>query len=358
MEIIRDIYYSSLRFFYEQLPSLHVIAAGSLLDFILSEIGFPVGRVESLYMFPCSFFEFLSATGRGELRNYLETCSLDEPALPIAHKLALEYLCLYYRIGGMPEAVSAFADTADYGEVSRIHGILINAYADDFAKYTKKNLWETINAVFNNIPHHICGGKIIYSKIIKDTKADKIKTSLMLLERACLLSFIKKSFSTATLPLSEDVSSEHFKLNFLDIGLWQFMLGYDWRNFDLTADLTDVYDGKFAEQFVGQELLCSRSDFKKYQLHYWGRAEKSSSAELDYLIEYNNSVAPLEVKSSPSGRIKSLHLYRKAYSPKNSFIVSQRNIEIIKDTEPGDIKFLPLYLTARLGDKKSEIIEK
>ena len=339
---------SSLRFFYEQLPTLHVIAAGSLLDFILSEISFPVGRVESMYMFPCSFFEFLSAIGKDELRNYLETCSLEKQVEPIAHKLALECLCLYYRIGGMPEAVSAFADTADYKEVSRIHEILIDAYTDDFAKYVKKNLWETTNSVFSSIPHYVCGGRIIYSKIVRDTKAEKIKTSLMLLEKACLLSSVRKSSSAARLPLSNDIDSEHFKLTFLDVGLLQFMLGFDWRNFDLTADLTDVYDGKFAEQFVGQELICARSDYRKHQLHYWERSERNSSAEIDYLIEYDNSVAPLEVKSATAGSIKSLHLYRKAYNPKNSFVVSQRNIEIINDTEYGDIRLLPMYLSARL----------
>ena len=249
----------------------------------------------------------------------------------------------------MPEAVAAFADTADYGEVSRVHGILIGAYTDDFTRYAKKNLWETINTVFDNIPHYVCGGKIVYSKIVKDTRTDKIKTSLILLEKACLLSFIKKSSDIAKLPLSADIKNDHFKLSFLDIGLWQFMLGYDWRNFDLTADLTDIYNGKFAEQFVGQELLCAKSGFKKYQLYCWEREEKNSSARLDYLIEYDNSIAPLEVKSAASGSIKSLHLYRKAYNPPNSFILSQRNIEILKDAEHGDIKLLPLYLAARLG---------
>ena len=334
----------ALRYFYEQMPELYVIGAGSLLDFILSDISFPVGRVESIYMFPCTFYEFLEANDKKFLRDYLEAHDLSEPVEQTAHSLALEQLKLYYAIGGMPQVISSFCTNKDLKEVSRLQQILLQAYKDDFSKYSKDSVWNVINQVFDNIPQLVVGDRIKFSSLSSDVRIDKIKQVLSLLEKAHLINFIRATNSTK-LPITSDMLKDRFKLLFLDVGLWQAILGYDWTQFDFNADLTDIYDGKFAEQFIGQELITKRSIFKKYSLHYWERAKRNSLAKVDYLIEFKNKVYPIEVKSAVSGRLKSLHLYLDENDISEAIVFSSRNIETIEDKDKNQrIKLVPLYM--------------
>ena len=334
----------SLRFFYEQMPEIYIIGAGSLLDFILEDISFPVGRVESIYMFPCTFYEFLEANGKKILKDYLINHTLNEQVEETAHKLALDELKLYYTVGGMPQVVSSFCDNKNLKEVSRLQKNLLQAYIDDFSKYSKENVWNILNQVFNNIPELVAGDRVKFSSLSGDTRSDKVRQILSLLEKANLIHLVRVS-NSSKLPITSDMLRDRFKLLFLDMGLWQAALNYDWTEFDFNADLTDVYNGKFAEQFVGEELIAKRSDFKKYSLHYWERSQKNSLAEVDYLIEHKNKVYPIEVKSAVSGRLKSLHLYLDENNVNDAIVFSQRNIEIIEDKVKNKrIKFIPLYM--------------
>ena len=334
----------SLRFFYEQMPEIYIIGAGSLLDFILEDISFPVGRVESIYMFPCTFYEFLEANGKKFLKDYLISHTLNEQVEETAHKLALDELKLYYTVGGMPQVVSSFCDNQNLKEVSRLQKNLLQAYIDDFSKYSKENVWNILNQVFNNIPELVAGDRVKFSSLSSDTRSDKVRQILSLLEKANLIHLVRAS-NSSKLPITSDMLKDRFKLLFLDIGLWQTALNYDWTEFDFNADLTDVYNGKFAEQFVGEELISKRSDLKKYSLHYWKRSQKNSLAEVDYLIEHKNKVYPVEVKSAVSGRLKSLHLYLDENNVNDAIVFSQRNIEIIEDKIKNKrIKLIPLYM--------------
>ncbi len=139
------------------------------------------------------------------------------------------------------------------------------------------------------------------------------------------------------------MKSNFFKVIFLDTGLLQHAVGFDWRNVNVTQDLTDMRDGIFAEQFVGQELLAACTKDSGYLLHYWDRHIKGSDAEVDYVVEHDGAPAPIEVKSGVRGTLKSLACYMQEFAPRNAFVLSQRNIERLDS-----ITFLPLYLAGRI----------
>lgn len=334
---------TALRYFYEKFPKLHVIAAGSLLDFVLQEISFPVGRIDSLFMKPITFFEFLEAMGKKHLVDYLNNLDLTTQTQENIHNELLLDLKKYFYIGGMPEAVSAYLETRDLSNVSNVHGSLLRSYQDDFAKYAKKADWGLLRHVFEVLPNFVATSKIVYSKFGTAYRVEKIKASLQLLESAHLVNRVFSSYARQ-LPLAAGVQHKFFKLLFLDIGLLQHAFGFDWQKIPLDLSLNNLCDGKFAEQFVGQEILAGETSSEEPQLHYWHRAAKGSDAELDFLLECDSGIAAVEVKSGNSGSLKSLHLYRKEFAPFQSFVFSQRNIE-----KSDDINYLPLYLAGRLA---------
>lgn len=333
---------SALRFFYEQMPELPVIAAGSLLEFVIDTQGLPVGRVELLHLFPMSFREFLSAQGKEQLSEYIANAPLVEPVSQVVHKELFSMLRLYMRVGGMPKAVHAYHETRDIREVAREQELLLSTYREDFPKYAKRTQIETLHAIYSRIPYQIGAHRVKYTKVDPDTRIEKTKRAIELLQHAHIISKIYCSYATK-LPLKAAERPEFFKLLFLDIGLLQHALGFNWQNIDPETDISTLCDGVFAEQFVGQELRAQRSSSTPYDLHYWDRNAPGSEAELDYLIEYEGEVAPLEVKSGLQGSLRSLHAFIKEYRPRNAFVLSQRNIERL-DT----ITWLPLYLAGQL----------
>lgn len=316
----------ALRYFFENMQSLHVIAAGSLIDFVLKEISFPVGRIDTLELFPLNFYEFLSALGKDHFSKTLENHDPTK-SLPLAlHNELLSELKRYYRIGGMPEAVYEYSNSNSLEKVSRVHERLVGAYKNDFAKYSKKADWDLLLQTFTRLPFLIGDVRLKYVRIDKDIRSYKIKRALKLLVTAGLAYQI---FNTTAkkLPLHLEANHNIFKVAFLDIGLMQFMLGFDWTKFKPSSDLGNIADGKFAEQFVAQELISNRSKHEKYNLHYWYKQKKGSDAEVDFVIEYKGDVVPLEVKSGHRGTLKSLREYQKQFNPKQSLIASQRQGE-------------------------------
>ena len=146
------------------------------------------------------------------------------------------------------------------------------------------------------------------------------------------------------LPLAAHAVDKGFKLAFLDIGLLHHLLGFDWTRIAPNADLTDIADGRFAEQFVAQEIIAAQPGGSAYSLHYWSRARAGSDAEVDFVIEHHNRPAPVEVKSGMRGRLRSLLLYQDEFNPPAAFVLSQRNVEVADR-----ITFLPLYLASTLA---------
>lgn len=333
---------TALRYFYEQVPTLRVIAAGSLLEFVLDQISFPVGRVQSMFMFPLSFKEMLAAIGKANLYKSLELLSIDEEIPTTVHEELLLYMKLYYQIGGMPSAIKAYVTSNDLKAVSHEHSVILQTYQDDLAKYSKNIAWETLEIVYRRLPHVVCTTNIKYVNIDRDHKSEKIKGALRLFKYARLINQVSASITDKP-PLVAGQKAELFKLIFLDLGLLQHALGFDWRALSPDYDLCTVANGRFAEQFVGQELLANKSGHSEYQLHYWNRPQQGAESKIDYLVERNQEIVPVEVKSGKQGSLKSLHQYLKQYPQSEALVLYQGNLK-----QMNRIKFMPLYLAGKI----------
>jgi len=314
---------------------LHVIAAGSLLEFELEKISFPVGRVEFMYMYPLSFNEFLQATGNEKLA-FKRPVLGDSIELPeILHSKLLNLLKEYFSIGGMPEAVATYISSSR-SAVSKVHETLITSFIQDILKYEKNLDLDTIRTVFERIPAFV-GQEIKYSRISKDHTDYKIKQALNVLKKCMLIHQVTSSSATG-LPLMAGANAKVFKYCFLDIGLMQHICGISSTEILLSEDLLACYSGALSEQYIGQELM-TRGGSQNNQLFYWHRSQKNSNAEIDYLLVRNGSIIPIEVKSGPAGKLQSLHLFMKEH-PKieKAIVLNSGNIGRIDK-----LCFFPIY---------------
>jgi len=296
----------TLRYFYEKNPGLHIITAGSLLDHTLNDLKYsmPVGRIEFAYMQPLTFFEFLAALGENMIIDFIKTVGFETKiSLPV-HEKILKLVRLYYFIGGMPETLKNYIASNDITSVERTHESILKTLEYDFAKYGTRSQQEILITLLRFLPKGL-GRKIKYVSIDPSLRSDSIKSALRLLELSRIFHPVKNT-SASGLPLEFGIDKKNIKPLFLDIGLVNHIL-----KLKLTAleDLVTVNEGGLAEQFVGQELLATEPFFTDPQLYYWTREGKSSSAELDYVIDYNNKIYPIEVKAGKTGTLKSLHIF-------------------------------------------------
>ncbi len=327
----------ALRYFYEEMPSLHIIAAGSLLEFTLKSQNFrmPVGRIQYLYLFPISFGEFIEALGEKELRNYIGDLK-KLPMLPKPLQMKLnEYVRKYFILGGMPAVVREYCKTGDIIACQRIQRGIIDTYQDDFGKYSRKLKHRYLNKIYNAVPKMV-GQKFVYAHVDKTIKSRELKEALELLEMAGVVKKIKRT-SGAGLPLEAGVKDTYFKVLFLDVGLLHAVNGI-YATTVQTKDLTVLFKGAVAEQFVGQELIAYQNPYSKPLLYYWAREAKNSNAELDYLIQKEGDVIPVEVKSGPTGRMKSMHMFMEKYQVKQGIKISQAPYD-----SDNQIVSIPLY---------------
>ncbi len=348
---------STLRYFYEQIPDLHVIAAGSLLDHALNEMKYsmPVGRVEFAYMYPMNFKEFLWAMGENQLAKFLDDTNINTYIAGAIHTKLLTYLRRYFFIGGMPEAVKTYIQTSDLLEVERVHENIITSLEYDFAKYGTKIEQQHLVTVFRHIPKDI-GRKIKYVNISKTIRPEAQRNALYKLQMSRIVHLIQYTNSNKS-PL-EHGTKDIFKPLFIDIGLLNHLLKI--RLLD-TDNLMTINEGALAEQFVGQELLTTKPYFIDSQLFYWLRESKNSNAELDYLWEFNNEIMPLEVKSGKAGTMKSLFVYcfenkkEKGIRLSTNIIdIQDINTQIRLKAKNQDVKLkllsIPMYLTYKIND--------
>ena len=335
---------TALRFFYEKMPHQRVIAAGSLLEFILEEVSFPVGRVQSLYIFPMNFAEFLGAVKGDTFRQRFESLSLVQAVPTLLHEELNTLLRIYFRIGGMPKAVQRYSINNEMASVSVEQNAILGDYLDDLGKFSRRVSWEVLQQVFSRLPSFMLQSNPKLSKLGDGLRAEKVRGALRLFELANVITRISSS-SARKPPLQSLADPARTKFAFLDVGLLQNALGFDWSKFSLDADLLDFMDGIFAEQFVAQEMLCSHTVFSRPKLYYWDRSIKGSEAEVDYVIEARDRVIPIEVKNSPKGRLKSLHIYMEERQLSEGIILCQRNIE-----KRDGLNWIPLYMAGRLNE--------
>lgn len=313
---------TALRYFYEQMPELHVIGAGSLLEFALSSEDFkmPVGRIQYLYMRPLSFGEFLDAIGENKSRQFIREYRIDKPLNRAIHEHLLSLVKKYTVLGGMPAVIAEYLSSGNLNKCQQIQRVIIQTYRDDFGKYAKKIKHKYLQKVFYAIPK-LVGNKFKYSNVDIQTQSRDLKEALELLEQAGIAYRVKRT-SGEGLPLEANVKERHFKVIFLDIGLMQNICGINIETL-FAEDLMGVNAGAVAEQFVGQEILAYQDKFQDASLYYWAREARNSSAEIDYLITCGSLVIPVEVKHGKTGSLRSMHLYLEKYkSPKGVRISS------------------------------------
>ncbi|MCB1127068.1 MAG: ATP-binding protein, partial [Verrucomicrobiae bacterium] len=294
---------ATLRYFYELMPGLHVIAAGSLLDFALRDFAhsMPVGRIEFLHLHPMSFEEFLEAIEGPELAGFLGRMAVGQPLNDAIHGRFVEALRRYFFIGGMPEAVRAYVEQRDLLEVQRVQTALVQTVQDDFAKYGPRRLQELMRRAYRHAAENV-GRKVKFVNVSREDRTSEVRRALELLTQSRVVQAVYHT-SANGLPLGAERDERHFKLLFLDVGLVNRMCGLDLVG---TEDLITVNEGALAEQFVGQQLLSGTLPFEDPQLFYWTREARNANAEVDYLISRQQDILPVEVKAGKTGTLRSL----------------------------------------------------
>ena len=298
----------ALRYFKEKLPDLHVIGAGSLLEFILNSPDFrmPVGRVAFLHLYPFSFGEFLAACGNSRLRDYLANITLADKIDPLIHDECLQLLKQYCFLGGMPAVLKSYIKNKNFLKSQNILSTIIEGYRNDFGKYAKRANYTLLQHLFEKVPQ-LVGERFKYAKVSHEVRSREIKHALKLLNQAGLIAHIYAS-SGSGLPLGALINERKFKILFLDVGLLQRACGLDEETF-LQDDLLKINAGAVAEQFVGQELISQGNPYQKNSLFFWVRDKKYSEAEVDFLFATSNQIFPIEVKSGKTGTLKSLRTF-------------------------------------------------
>lgn len=298
----------ALRYFKERLPALHIIGAGSLLEFTLLEenFSFPVGRIQFAYMGPLSFYEYVRARGRLDLLEGLAQCTVDLPISLQAHQELITLVKEYFLVGGMPASVENYRLSFSLNDVSQIQEILLSTYRADFSKYATPAEQRYLKLLFTGI-FPLVGQQFKYSKVDPHMRSRELKRALDHLEWAGLIHPVYAS-SAGGIPLSFQSKPNQFKVIFLDIGLVQRALRVDPQTV-LDQNLLQLHRGALAEQFVGQELLAYSSPHEEAQLFFWQREKLGSEAEVDYVMSVDGVIIPIEVKAGSSSKLKSLRQF-------------------------------------------------
>ncbi len=321
---------TSLKYFYEQAPEYHIIAAGSLLGVNLNKnVSFPVGKVNFLELFPMSFDEFLLAAGEDLLVSHLQN---SYKALPeTIHQKINEYLKKYLFLGGMPEVLQSYFQRKDYTEVRAIQHEILEAYQRDFSKYAEKKQAVKTALFWQSVPYQLAkeNKKFKYSEIKKHTRAAYFEETIEWLTGAGLI-HPAYNIRTAKIPLAGYIDSSKFKIYLLDTGLLGAMLQVSPQNILKPNLLFKEYNGAFIENFAATQLIVN--DIK---LYYW---KSKSDAEIDFVVEMEDKIIPVEVKSGNSGKIKSLRSYYDKFHPELMIRLSPMNLHITNN-----FMNIPLY---------------
>ena len=304
----------ALRFFKEDYPELHVIAAGSLLEFTLQELPtFGVGRIHSLFMYPMTFDEFLVANQETGLIAMRQKADSQHPLDTAFHEKLIELFRIYLLVGGMPEAVLAWIKTKNFNDCRQIQEDIVLTYEDDFSKYKKRVNPDLLRVTMRGICHQV-GGKLTFKQISSDYRSSQIREALRLLTLAGITSPVVATSGNGV-PLDAEADDTRMKVLFLDPGLLLAVLQLEG---DLSRQLIDliltgspqelVNKGGLTEMVAGLEIMRNKPCIQRQKMFYWEK-KGNSVAEIDYLDIHNLKVMPIEVKSVTQGGMKSLWLF-------------------------------------------------
>ncbi|MDE6226185.1 MAG: AAA family ATPase [Muribaculaceae bacterium] len=347
----------SLWFFKENKPGLHIVAAGSLLEFALKEMpSYGVGRVSSMFMYPMSFSEFLSASGKGDWIEAVDNSDFDKPLFEPLHNDLVGFYRIFLLVGGMPASVKAWIETRDFRECINELADIQQTYYDDFSKYGKSISPELLRSTVQSVVAQT-GGKFMFSKVSGNHSTDEVKKALSLLTDAGIIKRVRLTAANG-LPLGAEVNEKFTKYLYLDSGLLLRILDLDFGGIKVLTEMilagTEedlVNKGNLAELTVGWELV-KNADFRhRYELYYWENLAKGATAEVDYVMPKNMGVLPIEVKSGTSGKMKSLRMFMQKKNLTTGIRTSLENFGCLV-IEDGDttrfINILPLYAVGRL----------
>jgi predicted AAA+ superfamily ATPase len=333
---------SSLRFFYEDMPELHVIAAGSLLEFALEEVpSYGVGRIRSLFMYPLSFDEYLRAIGFNALSNRINISSPHKPLSDVLHHQCLTHLIKYIVLGGMPQVVATLAQGGSLQDCQQVLDDLILTFDDDFAKYKARVPSSRLREVFLSVMEQT-GNKFVYSHASQIDRHEQIKEAVDLLAMAGLIYPVTHT-SANGIPLAAQFNHKFRKYAVFDTGLMQRCLQLDISDILLGDTLFQINKGAIAELYTGLEIIKSMPCHQPAQLYYWQREHHGSQAEIDYIVQNGREIIPLEVKAGTKGAMQSLHLFMEE---KNSIKGIRTSLENFGKT--GNIEIYPLYAVANI----------
>lgn len=334
----------SLKYFCENMPELHIIAAGSLLGVALRKegISFPVGKVDRIEMYPMSFEEFVIADGG---KKYIDGINkLDfEREIPELYTVSLEkYLKNYYIVGGMPEVVQTWIETHDYKEVEEVQDRILKDYADDFGKHTSADTSAKIRLIWDAIPSQIAreNNKFIFSHVKQGARAKDLEDALEWLVNAGI-AYKLNMVPIPEIPLSGMADNTYFKVYMSDVGLLRKKSNLNFRTI-LEGDAAYVhFKGALTENYVMTQLKCMG-----IESYFW---RTKADAEIDFITDYEGILLPIEVKSADNTKAKSLRLFCNRYHPKMALKTSLKNVG---DNMDGNthVWCIPLYTLFRLKD--------
>lgn len=327
---------TSLKYFQENMPELHLACAGSLLGVELKEknISFPVGKVNRMTMYPLSFKEFLSAMGEEKYISLFSSWPMDREIPELYANPLRDLLKKYYIIGGMPEAVQDFINHHDYTAVKNIQDDILSDYGDDFSKHVPLAELEKVRLIWDSVPVQLAkeNNKFVFSHVKEGKRAHELESSLQWLKNAGLIEILELVNNPSS-PLSAYADKTYFKVYLSDVGLLSRRLGLSYRQ--ILEDDISPFKGAISENFVLNELI------KQGKTPYFWRS--GNTAELDFLFEEDSSLYPVEVKSSDNTQAKSYKLFLKKYPVKVGYKFSLKNIGV-NEIEGKKTFNLPLYL--------------
>ncbi len=334
---------SALRFFYEKYRALHVIAAGSLLEFALGNLpSFGVGRVRSIFMYPLSFDEYLGAVGELKLLEFKRKASPTAPLPEAFHNKLMEHLKRFWLHGGMPEVVQYYVGhPKDLRGASRLLTELMSAFRADFTKYKERVPALRISEVFDAVVAQ-SGSKFIYSKAGVESNLRQVKEALDLLIMSGLVIPVRHTSANA-IPLGAEVNPKRQKMLVLDTGLLQNVLGAEISALLLDTEYAFANRGAIAEIFVGLEMVKNGDPYRQAELYYWHREAKGSNAEVDYVVQRGTDIVPIEVKSGRRGAMQSLFQFITEKQSVHGIRISAENSGALEKVE-----LWPLYAVGDL----------
>ncbi len=329
---------TSLKYFCEKMPELHLISTGSLLGVAIKQeqVSFPVGKVNRLRLYPMNFKEFLIANGREDLIKTFENWPIDRVIPDLYFVPFKKLLKEYYVVGGMPEAVKTWIETHDFEAVEEVQNEILSDYADDFSKHAPLNEVPKIRWIWDSVPVQLAkeNNKFVFSHVKEGKRSAELEDALQwlcdsgLITQVCLV-------EKPEVPLSAFADKTYFKVYMSDIGLLRTKSKISAKTILEENDLYARYKGAFAENYVLNELKS-----QDIEAFFW---RSGNTAEIDFLFEKENALIPVEVKAADNTQAKSFKLFCKKYAPRTGFKLSEKNIA--ENTCEGTRTFsVPLYL--------------